>query len=142
MTRFYIGDSPMKRFCLFTAVAFGLLFSLAPGQDTKTKQVQAKRGALKTVDADKGTVTITSEGKDQELTVVPQTLTQDIAGQPAEGGLKHAGFKPGAAIMFRVRELDGKPVLGGIKIAADAPGQGVADRVRQPPPKIELTQLK
>src|SRR5260221_8668967 len=106
----------MRRLFLSVAIVMGMLITLLPAQDAKTKQAQAKRGTLKAVDADKGTVTITSEGKDQELAVVPQTLVQDVAGQPAAGGLKHAGFKPGAGVMFRVREQAGRSVLGGIKL--------------------------
>ncbi|HEY2413590.1 MAG TPA: hypothetical protein VGI40_15175 [Pirellulaceae bacterium] len=133
----------MQRLCLFAAVVFGLLIPFLPAQDAKTKQAQPKRGTLKAVDADKGTVTITSDGKDQNLAVMPQTQIQDLAGQPAAGGLKNAGFKPGAAIMFRVREQDGKAVLGGIKLAPDnTAGQSIVDRIRQPPPKIDLSQLK
>jgi hypothetical protein len=133
----------MKRLCLIAAVVLGLLISLAPSQEPKTKLVQPKRGTLKAVDTNKSTVTIEFEGNNQELAVAPQTQIQDVTGRPAAGGLKHVGFKPGAAIMFRVREQDGQAVLGGIKLLADnTGGQNIADRIRQPPPKTDLSQLK
>src|SRR5690348_8231486 len=105
-----IGDSNMQRFLLPIAVALGLLITWLPAQETKTKQGPALRGTLKAVDAEKGVVTITFEGQDQELAVVPQTIIQDVAGQPAAGGFKNVGFKPGAAVMFRVRQQDGKAI--------------------------------
>jgi hypothetical protein len=137
----------MQRAFAVLVIVFGLLISFLPGQEAKTKQVQAQRGTLKAINAGKRTVTITAEGKDQELAVVPQTQIQDIAGQSASGGLENVDFKPGAAVIFRVRLQDGKAVLGGIKLALINPSQanasqGVADRVRQPPPKIDLSQLK
>jgi hypothetical protein len=136
----------MQRFLLAIVVALGMHITWLPAQETKTKQVPAQRGTLKAVDAEQGVVTITYEGQDQDLPVVPQTMIQDLAGQPAAGGLKNAGFKPGAAIMFRVRQQDGKAVLGGVKLAAGNAGQAnggqnIVDRIRQAPPKIDLSQL-
>src|SRR5689334_20955996 len=109
------------------SVAFGLMMFVSDGlAQQKAKPVPAQRGTLKAIDPDKGTVKITSSGKDHEFRILPQTQIQDITGQPAQGGLKHAGFKPGATVMFRPREQDGKPVLGGLKLAtsgAQDPGQ-------------------
>jgi hypothetical protein len=51
---------PLRRFDYATPLSFlcGLLVTFALAQDAKTKQVQAKRGTLKAVDAEKGMVTI------------------------------------------------------------------------------------
>src|SRR5437870_5424611 len=108
-------ETHMQRPYLSAVAILGILLSIALGQEARTKQVQAMRGTLKALDVEKGTITITADSKDHDLAIAPQTPIQDVAGQPAAGGLKNAGFKPGAAIMFRVREQDGKAILSGIK---------------------------
>jgi hypothetical protein len=120
-------------------------FVLFSGQilaQQKTKAPQAQRGTLKAVDAERGVVTITADGKDQEFEVVSQTQIQDLAGQPAKDGLKSPGFQPGAAVMFRPLQHDGKAALGGVKLAAPAGAPSAADRIRQPPPKVDMSQVK
>ena len=78
-----------------------------------------RRGKVKKVDASKGTITITVDGKDQDFAVDDDTRIMDAAGQPARGGLKDEGFKEGAAVMFKVGEKDGKAVLVGLKLAGE-----------------------
>jgi hypothetical protein len=141
---FSVPESPVKRLLIPVLFGFMLLTSVALAQQ-KAKPQQAQRGTLKAVDAERGLVTITADGKDQVFAVVAQTQIQDLSGQPAKYGLKNPDFTPGAAIMFRTREQDGKPVLGGIKLAALA-AQGApenpTDRIRQPPPKVDMSQVK
>src|SRR5947199_10588801 len=98
----------MKRLHLLLGVVLIVAANIAPAQEPKAKQGQAQRGTLKAIDAEKGLVTITADGKDREFSVVPQTQIQDLSGQPAKDGLKDPGFKPGAPVMFRARQQDGK----------------------------------
>jgi hypothetical protein len=93
------------------------------------------RGTIKKVDADKRSVTITSEGKDIDLDVFRGTRFMDASGQPIQNGLRHQGFKAGAPVMFKTAERDGKTVLFGIRIAGPNANQ-------QPPPKVDMSAVK
>jgi len=75
-----------------------------------------QQGKIKKVDADKGTITITVDGKDRVLIVTGTTQIMDAANQPARDGLKHPGFKEGASVMFKANLKDGKAVLAGLKL--------------------------
>src|ERR1051326_679956 len=59
-----------------------------------------ERGKIKKVDADKGTVTITVDGKDQDFVVSGDTKFMGKNG-PLEDGLKNAAFKEGTEVMFK-----------------------------------------
>jgi hypothetical protein len=61
--------------------------------------------------------------------------------------LKHTGLKPGVAVMFRPQLKDGKPVLEGLKLIGSAnsaadPCGNVGEWIRQPPPKVDMSQVK
>ncbi len=62
----------------------------------------------------------------------------DATGQPAKDGLKHEGFKPGAAVMFKVGEKDHKSVLVGIRLA----GNAQPNPAGQAPPPVDLSKVK
>jgi hypothetical protein len=95
-----------------------------------------QRGTVKKVDPTKGTITITVDGKDQDFAVTDDTRIVDAAGKPARDGLKHEGFKEGAAVMFKAGEKD-KSVLVGLKLA----GENRPSPAPQPPPKVDLSRL-
>ena len=81
-----------------------------------------ERGTVKSVDAAKGTITVTVEGKDRSFDVTNDTQIRTAGGGELAGGLKHEAFKVGASINFATREQDGKVVLVGLRpAAANAP---------------------
>jgi hypothetical protein len=135
-------DSTLRFGCLLAVVG------LALGTSSLTAQQQAaRRGTIKQLDAAQCAVTITSDGRDLDFTVVAKTRFAGPTGQPLQEGLKHSGFKPGAAVMFRPQVKDRKPVLEGLKLLASAgsPGGVIEDLgewIRQSPPKVDMSQVK
>jgi hypothetical protein len=91
-----------------------------------------QRGKVKKVDAAKGAITITVDGKDLDFTLAEDARIMDAAGKPAKDGLKHEGFKPGAAVMFKAGEKDGKTVLVGLRLGGDG----------QAPPPVDMSRVK
>jgi hypothetical protein len=96
------------------------------------------RGQIKKVDAERGVITVTLQGKDQEYPLAEGAQIVDTFGQPAEGGLRHEGFKEGAAVAVRIVDRDGRRVVTGLKLV----GRDVAAFVKQAPPKVDLTGVK
>jgi hypothetical protein len=96
------------------------------------------RGQIKKVDADRGIITVTVLGNDQEYLLAEGAQIVDTFGQPAEGGLRHEGFKEGAAVALRIAERDGKRVLTGLKLV----GRDVGAFVKQAPPKVDMSGVK
>lgn len=106
-------------------VVFLLVAGLAVAQDIR-------RGTLKAVDADKKTVTITVDGKDETLAVTADTK---VLGAKAVTDLK-----PGMAVMFKADTRDGKSVLVGLKAGG---GAGKDQAARPPAPaKADTSKLK
>ncbi len=101
-------------------------------------QQATQRGQVKTVDAGKGIITITSEGKDQQFSVIAETRIMDTFGNLAEGSLAHEGFKEGAEVAFRIGQRDRKPVLAGLKLV----GRDVGAFVKKAPPKVDMSGVK
>ncbi|HEV3144002.1 MAG TPA: hypothetical protein VGZ47_08980 [Gemmataceae bacterium] len=84
-----------------------------------------QRGKVKKIDAEKGVVILTVEGKDLELTATDETRFMNASGQQVKDGLKSGDFKAGDAVMFKFVEKDGKKLLLGLKAAGnDAPPIG------------------
>ena len=90
----------MRRFSLAMVLAF--LFLAGPVQAQ-----QAQRGTIKKVDLEKGVVTITSEGKDYEAALTPQTMLRD-AGNEELSGFREKGLPAGTAVMFRTEQRGDK----------------------------------
>jgi Cu/Ag efflux protein CusF len=112
-----------------------LACGLAPAQDG------IQRGKLKSVDAHKGTVTITTDGKDRDYAVTDDTRIMDEDNKPVADRLKDRRLKEGAAVFFRAEgSKEGKPALLGLKLAggADRPGAGGGDIQRGKVKKIDL----
>ena len=98
-----------------------------------------ERGKIKKVDADKGTVTITVDGKDQDFVVSGDTKFMGKNG-PLEDGLKNAAFKEGTEVMFKYETDGDKKVLRGIRVGGtgDKPG---GDFSRGKIKKIDLDKM-
>ena len=97
----------MTRFAGPVAV-FLLVAGLAVAQDIR-------RGTLKSVDADKKTVTITVDGKDETLAITADTK---VLGAKAVTDLK-----PGMAVMFKADTRDGKPWLWQLGLPHEVHGE-------------------
>jgi Cu/Ag efflux protein CusF len=108
-------------------IAFAVLPTALSAQDS------IQRGKIKKVDADKGNITITVDGKDHDFRVGENTLVMDVAGKPAQHRLRHPGFKEGAPVMFKAGTQDGKTVLAGLKLVDP-------DRAR--PPDVRRGKIK
>ena len=89
-----------------------------------------QNGIVKSVDADKGTLTITVDGKDAEFAVTDDTRVVSRDGTPLADRLKDKALKAGAAVKFKPETKDGKAVLVGLLLVGDAgkpdqPGNGI-----------------
>lgn len=115
---------------LFCTAAVGCLLCAA----ALLAQEGIERGKIKKIDADKGTVVITVEGKDRTLAVGKDALLMDEAGKPIKERLADKRLKAGAAVMFKAARKGGADVLVGMKLPPSAAAQR--------PPKVDLTGLK
>lgn len=107
---------------IVTGLVVGFLVFLSP----VWAQEDIQRGKIKKVDADKGVVTITVDGKDHEAHVTKDTRIVDAGNQALAKGLRDGALKEGTAVMFKTVKTDGKNVLVGLKIGgAPAGGQGI-----------------
>jgi Cu/Ag efflux protein CusF len=96
-----------------------LACGLAPAQEG------IQRGKLKSVDPDKGLITITTDGKDREFAVTDDTRIMDEDNKPVQDRLKDKRLKEGAAVMFRPEgSKDGKPALMGLRLTGAGAGAG------------------
>jgi Cu/Ag efflux protein CusF len=75
------------------------------------------QGTIKKIDADKGTLTIATGGKDYDVAITEKTIVQDRDNRPVQDGLKDKRFKQGARVQFRVAKEDDRLVLAAIKLA-------------------------
>jgi hypothetical protein len=94
-----------------------------------------QRGVIKKLDADKGVVTITVNGKDVDYKVVERTLLKDGEGQDVKDRLKDKRFRQGAPVMFLVHDA-GDNVLRGLRLGG--PGGAAPDIRRAKVKKIDL----
>jgi hypothetical protein len=116
----------MFRLCV-GVFTFGLALSL-PAQGG------IQKGKLKKVDADKGTVTITVDGKDHDFAIVEETRIMGPGGAVLKDRLKDKRFKEGAPVRFKPGKKDGKTVLVGLQLVGDNP-------IQRPPDKVDLSKL-
>ncbi len=119
----------------FLAVAIALLTA-----GLLVAQERPQRGVIKKVDADKGAVTITVDGKDVDYKVVERTRLMDGDNKEITDRLKDKRLRKGAAVMFLVQDTK-ENVLRGMRLAADrsgGPGAGPGDIRRAKVKKIDL----
>jgi Cu/Ag efflux protein CusF len=92
-----------------------------------------QRGTIKSVEADKGTITITADGKDHEFAVTGRTRIMDGDGTAIEKGIKDERLKAGAAVMFRGVERDGRVLLDGLRLVGgpQRPREGQGGEIRR-----------
>jgi hypothetical protein len=80
------------------------------------------KGKIKSVDADKGTITLTAaDGKDHTLMVGKDAKIQANSGKDLKDGLKDKHLKAGTEVVVQCEKKDGKEVCTGLKLAAPRP---------------------
>ena len=112
-----------------SALAFVLLAGFAVAQDG------IRRGTIKAIDADKGTIIITADGKEETFTISSDTRVVGAEGNALTKPFEDKSLTPGAAVMFKADTKNGKTVLVGLKLGGDpkpAPQQ----------PKFDTSKLK
>jgi hypothetical protein len=101
-----------------------------------------QRGKLQKVDADKGVVTITVDGKDLEFTVTDDTRLPDSSGKDVAGRLKDPAYKEGAPVLFKAVEKGDRKVLLGMKLEGERPGGDKGGDIRTAKvKKIDLDRM-
>jgi hypothetical protein len=118
----------MLRLCTALAL-FPLTLGVVVAQDG------IRRGTIKSVDAKGGTVTITVDGKDETVYLVPSTKVM-VNGKAVEKPFEEKELKPGAAVQFKSAAKGGKDVLVGLRA-----GQAPAAQPK-PIPKPDTSKLK
>jgi hypothetical protein len=93
-----------------------------------------RKGVIKKIDPDKGTITLTADGKDLDFVVDLDTRIFGSTGKTVAERLKD--LKVGGAVLFKGGRRDGKDVLIGIK--PDGPG-GPGDR---PIVRVDTSKFK
>ncbi len=116
---------------LFAAVVAGCL--LCAGGLLAQDGIQ--RGKIKTIDPDKRSIVITSEGKDYAIAVPDSARFMDERGQPIKERLADKRLRAGTAVMFKIVRKDGKDVLLGLKL-------GGPPAAAPPMPKVDVSRLK
>ncbi|HEY1380896.1 MAG TPA: hypothetical protein VGF55_29110 [Gemmataceae bacterium] len=119
----------MRHWGWFAAVALVLFAGTIAAQDNGIR-----RGKIKAVDADKHTVTITADGKDETFTLTDRTRVMDASNQPVKEPFKD--LASGAAVMFKADTRNGRTVLVGVKLAGDAAAR------RDAPSRFDTSHLK
>jgi Cu/Ag efflux protein CusF len=74
------------------------------------------KGKIKSVDADKGTMTVTVDGKDQEYKIGTDTKLLNAQGKDLKDGIKNARLKEGQAVTLTTEKKDGKDVVTEVKL--------------------------
>jgi hypothetical protein len=97
-------------------------------------QGQVQRGKLVKVDADKGLVTLSVDGKELTAYVTPDTKLQNGMGQDLKDRLRDKAFAEGAMVQFIVMKREDKLFLFGMRPATGPQGQ--------PPEKVDLSGFK
>src|SRR5262249_42295655 len=84
---------------------------------------QASRGKIKSIDLEKGVVTITTaDGKDLDGALTPQTLIHDANNQTISD-FRQKGLPAGTNVMFRTEQRGDRLVLTGLKVPGTGGGQ-------------------
>src|SRR5947209_7404473 len=92
------------------AVAFVFVAGLVVAQD------EIRRGTVKAIDAEKGTVTITVGGKEETFLLTANTKVMGTDGKPVAKPFEDKELKAGAAVMFKAATKDGVTTLVGLKL--------------------------
>jgi hypothetical protein len=92
-----------------------VLFALALGLTLAEEAIRT--GKIKSVDPEKGTVTITVGDKEETFLITPNTRVMGADGQDSAKPFEDPVLRPGSAVQFKSATKDGKTVLLGIRPA-------------------------
>jgi Cu/Ag efflux protein CusF len=121
---------------------FGVVAAVALFATVLLAQEGPQRGKIKKVDADKGIVTLTVDGKDLEVQVTDDTKLVDASNMDVAQRLKDKAFKEGADVVFKAEERGGKKVLVGMRLGGGGQGPGGPGNIRSATiKKIDLDKL-
>lgn len=122
---------------MFRFTSAGILFLLVAG--FLVAQDEIRRGKIKAIDAEKKTVTITVDGKDETLSFTDNTKVMGPDGKPVAKPLEDKSIVAGAAVMFKGATKDGQRVLVGLKLGGPGGNEG---QPKQPPPLVKVDSSK
>src|SRR5262245_9796337 len=94
-------------------------------------QDEIRRGTVKTVDAEKGTVTITVNGKDETFFLTADTEVKS-GGKAVAKPFEDKGLNPGSEVLFKSATRDGKAVLTAMRLGVQPAAQ----------PKVDTSKLR
>jgi Cu/Ag efflux protein CusF len=120
----------MARFLIGALFGVVILVPPVPAQEG------IQRGKIKRIDTAKGVITISTDGRDQELFVTQRTRIVGVTNQESTKGINDEDLKEGAEVMFKAVEKDGRNVLLGLKI------RGAAGPERTPRGDIRRGKIK
>jgi hypothetical protein len=127
----------MTRLLVGTVVGLLLAAGALPAQEG------VERGRIKQVDPDKGTITLTVDGKDREVTLTDRTRVVGPGGKDIAEPLKDRALREGTPVQFRVESREGKEILVGLRVGGGG-GQGSgpgADILRGKIKKLDLDRM-
>lgn len=75
------------------------------------------KGKIKSVDADKHTLTVTADGKDHVITLSKDGKVLSSKGEALKEGLKDKHLKEGTEVIVKCEKKDGKEVASEVKLA-------------------------
>jgi Cu/Ag efflux protein CusF len=103
----------MARFSISAVIAIFLFALVLPAQ-----QADISRARIKKIDLERGVLTLTSAGKDQDFLLTQQTQVPGASGKELKERLQ--GFKEGMEIFFKTARKDGKDYVVGMKPVGDS----------------------
>jgi hypothetical protein len=101
----------LRTFACAVVALFVLSVGLVMAADKEAK------GTIKKVDADKGTITVTVDGKDQDFMIGADAKIVDAAGADLKDRLKAADLKAGAKVTVTCTTKDGKDVCTKVQLS-------------------------
>lgn len=91
------------------------------------------KGKIKTVAADKDSLTITVGKADQQLTIPADAKVLSAYGKELPERLKHKIFQAGVQVLLTTEKVDGKDIVKEVKLLDAAPPQGYLDAAEAGP---------
>src|SRR5579871_926222 len=109
----------MMRFLI--SVGIGMLLWLpTQGQKLAGQASDIRKARIKKIDLDRGVLTLTVEGNDQDFLLTPQTVVAGAAGKDLKERLQ--GLKEGTEVFFKTGRKDDKDYLLGLRPVVDSVG--------------------
>jgi hypothetical protein len=98
---------------MLRTLAYAVVGLLASAGGLRAEDVQGK---VKKVDADKGVLTVTIDGKDREFRITDDTKMVDAEGKDLKNRLKSKRLEVGQEVTVTCEKKDGKEVCTRVKL--------------------------